>query len=89
MDDVFETEAEPLTVAVFPTVLEFPGVCDILTVAVDVLLEEGQAVIVAELKEVFDCLADIVSEDERSGDNDERAEALIVADVVGVVENVI
>jgi hypothetical protein len=89
VDDVFDTDAEPLTVAVFPAVLEFTGVRDILTVAVDVLLEDGEPVIVRELYTVFDCLEDIVPEGEGGGDNDARAEPLTMADLEGVVEYVI
>lgn len=53
----------------------------------DVLLEEGEAVIVAELKELLDCLADIVSENERSGEEEPR-EPLIVADAEFVEDSV-
>lgn len=56
-------------------------------VVVDVLLEEGEAVIVAELKELLDCLADIVSENERSGEEEPR-EPLIVADAEFVEDSV-
>ena len=54
----------------------------------DVLLDDGELVTVAELKEVLDCLTDIVCDDERSGDNEPR-EALIVAEAEFVVDCVL
>lgn len=89
MDDVFDTDAEPLTVAVLPTVLDFIGVCDTVTVVVDVLLEEDELDIVAELKELLDCLDDNVPDDERSGDVDTRDDIVKRLDAEFVEDSVL
>jgi len=76
VEGVFEVDEELLTVPVLATVLDMIALRDTLPVLLDVLLCDVEPVIVAELDGVLDCLAEAVSDHERSGDNVGSADIL-------------
>lgn len=79
-EEVFDTDDDELTVPVLRTVLDITGLRDTLIVPVDVLLGRVVRVIVVELEEVFDSLAEADSVTERIDDHDGRADNVIVED---------
>ena len=76
VEGVLEFEEEADTVFVLTTVFEFLTVFVTLPVLVDVLLDEGEPVLVAVLEGVLDCLEEADSVIER------RDEADLYADIV-------
>lgn len=73
-------EEELLTVLVLRTVFDNIAMRDKLPVLLDVLLCDIDPVIVVELEGVLDCLAEAVSDHERSREDDIRPDTLSILD---------
>ena len=87
--EVFDRDAEPLTVDVLYMLIEVTGLRDIVDLLVDVLLGRADRVIVVELEEDLDSLVEPVSDLEPNGDREGCADNVIVEDSELLVDLVI
>jgi hypothetical protein len=88
VEDVFDTEAEPLVVAVLPIVVEIFELGDTLTVVVDVLVDDTEPVDVTVAEVDLDGLVERVPDTEPRGENDGRGDNVGAADTEFVLDSV-